>query len=97
MDDQRRFLTEKGLCVADKEKMLLKGGVTTAIQEMLEVRVSRCSQNCKSEAEINTFLDTHALIVLNQYNIIDFENQDEPVKPTYLVAYGENIKYKGET
>ena len=98
MDLQRQGLTEKALCIADKEKMLLKGGVTTRIQEMLEVRISRCTgQSCKSDAEIDEFLDSHALILLNQYNIIDFENKEEPVSPTLLIAYGENIKYKGGT
>ena len=98
MDEQRQVLTADALCIADKEKMLLKGGVTTVTQQMLEVRVSKCTgQSCKSEEEIEEFLEVHSLILLNQYRIIEIENEEEPVKPTYLVAFGENIKYKDET
>ena len=65
MDEQRQSLTAKALCIADKEKMVLKGGTTTPIQEMLEVRVSRCTVGCQSDTEIAKFLDSHALILLN--------------------------------
>ena len=48
-----------GYCIKDKENMNIKGGANTPNPQVLEIRVNKCKENCKSDQEIEDYFNSH--------------------------------------
>ena len=52
-------------CVKDKENMNIRGGPQTPNTQLLEIRINKCKQNCRSDQEIEDYFNAHTLVVLS--------------------------------
>ena len=54
-----------GLCILDKHELNIRGARLSSVTELIEIRITNCKAPnvCKSEKEINDFLDSHHFVV----------------------------------
>ena len=68
-----------GFCIVDKDKMTLRGGPIDSGVAVLEIRVTKCKENCKSNEEIETYLSQNKFTIVSQNIAVDYENIPNPL------------------
>ena len=68
-----------GFCIMEKDEMTLRGSPIDTDATVLEIRVTKCKENCKSNEEIETYLSQNKFAIYSQNTAVDFENHPNPL------------------